>query len=256
MKLKILLVPMLIVIIVILAIWVIYPSVKNMNSNKADLAKAEAKLADIQNKNNQADILAQTLTSNKDKRDTLFVYIPDQKKEEEIISNLNSLAINAGLAVLSVAVSKPEENGTALPNDELATKNSDNIGETGTAEDVVIAPVDFKVTIGVVGGYENIRDLLKKVASLRRFNSLTGLKISKDNSKSGDDQAANNSLTAEIGLTFNYLVENESVANVDDTAFSTGSFNMSVIDDIKNQMNTIVNGLTVGAKGVTNPFVR
>jgi hypothetical protein len=263
MKLKIFLIPVLIILIVIIAIWVIYPKFQDLNNKQATLKVANAKLADILDKNNKADILGQSLIGNTDKRNTLLTYIPDQEKEEEIISNLNSLANAGSLFVFGMSVAPVE----VVPDVSV----EDTSGLAAPTDNGMIVPVaaakpltsNFKVSLGVTGTYENIKELLKKIVSLRRFNSVVGLVISKDETKAStdekikaEDQASNNNLRASISLSFNYIAKDNSVVNIENSVFSEGSFDMSVVDDIKNKMNTVMNGLTVGAIGLANPFVK
>jgi len=256
MKLKILLAPILIVLIIIMAVWFVIPGFQDLNNKKADLEKANAKLADIQNKNSKADRLMQSLDSNNDKLNTLLTYIPNQEKEEEIISNLNSLASAAGLSVFSMSIA-PVEIAANVPAVDASTAGvpADG-GEAMSAEAAKPTISNFKVSLGVAGSYENIKSLIIKIASLRRFNNIAGLEISKDTSAKGAGQTSSNDLQANMSLNFNYIARNNSVINIDDTVFSGDGFDMSVVDDIQSKMNTIVNGLTVGATGVANPFVK
>jgi Tfp pilus assembly protein PilO len=256
MKLKILLVPVLIVLIIIMAIWVVFPSLQDLNNKKVDLEKATFKLSDIQNKNDKADILSQSLNSNTDKLNTVLTYIPNQEKEEEIISNLNSLASSSGLSVFSMTVAPVEKTEEIVAVDASATGAP--VDGTGVMPVEAAKPVisNFKVNLGVAGSYENIKNFLGKVASLRRFNIVAGLKISKNTTVKSEEQASSNNLQANVSFNFNYIVKNNSVMNIDDSVFSGSGFDMSVVDNIQSKMNTIVNGLTVGAIGMTNPFIK
>lgn len=261
MKLKILLIPVLIILIIIMAIWVVYPGFQDLSSKQATLKEANAKLAGIQDKNKKADILGQALIGNADKRNTLLTYIPDQEKEEEIISNLNSLANAGSLAVFGMSVAPVEVIAGVPAEDASAIAVPADGGAAMPVAAVKPLPSNFKVNLEVTGTYENIRELSKKITSLRRFNNIAGLEILKDETTKNEatkaeDQSSSNNLRATISLSFNYLAKDNSIVNIDNSVFSEGSFDMSVVDDIKNKMNTVMNSLSMGAIGVANPFVK
>jgi len=116
---------------------------------------------------------------------------------------------------------------------------------------------NFVVELGVTGNYAKIKDLLGKIAALQRFNSIASLKINKvQNSDPKADDSASDNLQADVSLNFNYMAKSDAVVNLDNAIFSSNNFDMSVVDNIKSTMTTVVNGLTVGPQGVTNPFVK
>lgn len=266
MKIKIIIVPVLIVLIVVLAIWVVNPALQEWGDKKASLNKIDAQLADIQEKNQKAQLLASAMNADPGKMDVIMKYIPPKEQEEEMIASLNALANASGLAVYNISVDSGKNNpagGAQTPAEATPAVNASGIaGSTQTAVGPSIT--DFTITFGVAGGYEKIKDLLGKLASLQRYNSISGLKISKaaaavsqgGTAQPSADDSTNNNLQADIALNFNYIEKSNAVVNVDNTVFANGSFDMSVIDDIKNSMNTTVNSLNVGGSGVSNPFVK
>lgn len=239
-----------------MAIWVVYPGFQDLSSKQETLKGANAKLAGIQDKNKKADILGQALIGNADKRNTLLTYIPDQEKEEEIISNLNSLANAGSLTVFGMSVTPVEVIADIPATDTLAMTVPADGGAAAPAAAVKPVVSNFKVNLGVTGTYENIKDLSKKITSLRRFNNIAGLIISKDETLKAEEQSTSNNLRASISLNFNYLAKDNSIVNIDNSVFSEGSFDMSIVDEIKNKMNTVMNSLSTGAIGVANPFVK
>lgn len=248
MKLKILIIPAVIVVILYLAIWVINPALKQLRQEKEDLAKEKAKLADIQEKNLKAESLSKSLVGQSEQRNILLKYIPEQKQEEEIIGNLNSLAVVSGLSVYTISI--VEQKALAVPSD-LETGS-----DSKTTEAAKPAVSEFQVKLGVIGGYEKIKDLLGKIASLQRFNSISNLKITKVKPQGEVDLATVDNLQAEATLVFNYLPKSNLIVNADNKIFSTGNFDLSVIDSIRTNLKTIMNSLSVGESGVSNPFVK
>ena len=247
MKLKVLLAPVLIVLIVVMAIWYVYPAFQDLMSKKESLNSEQNKLSDIQEKNNTAAALLQTLNGETDRRNTLTSYIPEQRKEEEMISALNALSGAEGLSVYKIAVLD-----TAVATAPNAA-GADNAAGTAPAKPMVN---NFIINLGVAGNYGKIKDLLIKIASLPRFNSIATLKITKVLDPTGADNSGSDNLQADISLNFNYMSKGDAVVNFDNAIFSSGKFDLAVVDDIKSKMSTVVNGLTVDAHGVPNPFVK
>ena len=252
MKLKVLVAPVLIVIIVVLAVWYVYPAFQEMQGKTANLTTEQNKLADIQEKNSKAEALGQVLKGDTVRHDTLLSYIPEQESEEDMISTLNSLAGGEGLSVFKISISAVTV--PAAPAADAAT--TDAAGNPVVAPSVPVVK-NFVVELGVTGNYAKIKDLLGKIAALQRFNSIASLKINKvQNSDPKADDSASDNLQADVSLNFNYMAKSDAVVNLDNAIFSSNNFDMSVVDNIKSTMTTVVNGLTVGPQGVTNPFVK
>jgi Tfp pilus assembly protein PilO len=268
MKLKILVAPVLIAIIMIMAIWYVYPAFQDLRSKQDALSSAQSKLVDIQNKNSNAEALKASLGGGSLQSETVTRYIPEQRKEEEIIGALNSLANSIGLVVYKIsitnsAISAPVNNAPAVsnqavvfdPNNPNGNTSQSSVADTQTA---VVAPAmnNFTVNLGVTGGYGKIKDIMSKIAALQRFNSVSSLVISKAQVVGVVDDSTNDNLQADINLKFNYLAKSGMVSDSDSAIFSNDSLDMSVVDDINNKMSTVVRSLTVDAHGTTNPFVK
>lgn len=255
MKLKIFLAPVLLILIVAGSIWVLHPAYVEMQAKKAALAAETEKLNDIKTKNAKAEAAYGVWNSNPEKRNIIMTYIPAQQQEEEVIDNLNSLAAGSGLAVYDLSVTIPEKAKAA------ATAAVDEAGNQ--TEEVSAAPVadNFSATVGVSGDYGKIKTFLGKVNVLGRFNSISSLEISKANAPTGPDgKAVDNSgsgnLKADITLNFNWLNANNLTVTVNNKAFASDNFDMTVADAIRSQMTTGMQALNVGLAGRENPFVK
>lgn len=269
MKLKILAAPILIVLIVIMAIWVISPAYRDFRAKKAELGKAQTKLTAIQEKNNRAAQLGQSLATKTDQKRALLRYIPEQQKEEDVIANLNALAGAAGLSVYNISIGSLEKKESTAA-DANAQSNGNfllpPVIDTTDLGDMAVAPAkpetrNFKVTLGVAGSYGKIKDLLGKIAALQRFNSIASLKITKAQAQSGAegaeaDNGISDNLQADISLNFNFIDKSDAIVNLNNEIFAGVNFDMTVVDNIKSQMTTVVNSLTAGDSGVQNPFVK
>ncbi|HHE45916.1 MAG TPA: hypothetical protein ENL05_01010, partial [Candidatus Moranbacteria bacterium] len=96
MKGKILIVPVIIVIIIALSVWLVYPAYSNGNNGVKEkynqLRKEQEKLSNAQNKGANIQKLFGKLNSLSGQKDILYKFVPENAKEEEIIDNLNFLA--------------------------------------------------------------------------------------------------------------------------------------------------------------------
>lgn len=246
MKLKLLIAPLLVVIIIVLAIWVIAPSYRQLQSQKEEAALLQKKLTDIQEKNRQASKLKQDLDGGTVNKEVVFKFIPKQQQEELLVENLNALATGEGLSVNGLGVTT--DSGSAT----VAAPNNNNLGAEAAAPTARMTAV----TLGVAGPYEKIKSLTNKLVTLQRYNSITALKISSapNTSGTGPKTLAAGSLQADFMVNFAYLPDNNSIVNADNSIFSSGKFDTTVIDQITKQLSTNFVGLSVEGAGKPNPF--
>lgn len=264
MKVKLLLIPLFVVIIIALMIWVVVPAYFDLKTEQANLKNAQAKLADVQAKSAQSASLVQSLESKTDQRATLLKYLPDKEQEEDVISSLNSMAGQAGLAILSLSVSVQENNANLAPVEPVSATNylpapnqavtdgppTQNISVTNVP---TVVNVDFKV----VGSYEKIKSLIERFPALKRFSEISKITIKKSTAAAAEGQQAVNSqdLEADMVLSLNYLKKIDSVANIDGKIFSSGDFDMSVIKQIGDKTYVDVSKVSSDAGARGNPFL-
>lgn len=258
MKLRILAAPILIILIIMVAIWYVNPAFQDLRIKKAALGAAQTKLEDVREKNRRAGELRENLATKTDQNGALLQYIPAQQKEEEVIANLNALAGAAGLAVYNISIGDIEKK-EKVAEDPMVQMGDSLLASNAPAVAVQPKPEtkNFKVELGVIGSYGKIKELLGKIAALQRFNSIDSLKITKVKEQvAAADSGTSDNLQADISLNFNFIDKNNAIVNLDNEIFANGNFDMSVVDEIKSQMTTVVNSLSVGTNGVQNPFVR
>ncbi len=258
MKLKILLTPILIIAIAIFIIWGIFPNVMTVLSERSGQEDIQKKVADMQSKSVMAGKLAQELTVSADQKNMLDEYLPDSKKEEEIVNNLNSIANNAGVSIYNLSLDQAENGKTNVP----AVSEMQN-SDLSASQNQSGKPVDYNVDYGIIGSYDKIKAVIDKLSHLRRFNSIDSLKIAEASASSGQpsDSAQGNAsaapqdyLQADISLSFDYLPDS-GVANLSNSIFSSGNFDMSIVDNIKNNTDANAAQVTAGTAGKANPFL-
>jgi len=242
MKLKLLIAPLLVLLIIVMAIWVVVPAYQELQTKKGELADAQTKLADIQGKNALAAKLKQALADNPAQKEILLGYLPEKAQEEVIIENLSSLAQGEGLTVadLSLSDNSQKNNPSAAPVVVDAS-----LGEVAPP---VLAVNLTSTTIGFAGPYEKIKSFLGKLAAFKRDNNVISLKIAPAATAAGN-------LQADMSLNLAYFAGGSSAINPNSSIFSNGSFDTTVTDQIKNKLNTEIVPVNIGNTGKANPFL-
>lgn len=263
MKIKMLIAPLLIVFAIWMSIWVLVPGYYELDGKSQELSDAEAKLLDVQEKNRRIASLIADLSKKTDEQNVLFRYLPSEKKEEEIIDNLNYLATHEGLSVMEISIVKKEGVAAVQSNSAEVSApflsgtnavNSVSSSTTAQSSQVVIDPVSVDANFVVMGTYDKIKIFTQKLALLKRFNTVRLIKISRD--ELGEEQEGpRDILKAEMKLGFVYLSKMKASSNINNEIFYKEKFDTSVIESIKKEVNTDMVDLKVDQKSRSNPFV-
>lgn len=246
-----------IVLIVFLLIWIVYPAYTNgtdglkekMDQYSQEKAKDDAMAQKINNLDSLSNALASS--DNAAKQDSLLKYLPATVKEEEIIDNLNYLAASDGLAVLNLSVSQPEQTIAPIVG---VNPEGEPIGNSAPAASVAVNAATFKANYSVSGPYDKIKDLFDKVYKLERFNQMVSLDIVKPPA-TGTNKSVGDNLIANATLQFAYLEKNSAAADPMNPVFSQSNFNWGVIQSIASAKSVDVMKLNVDSAGQANPFL-
>ncbi len=265
MKIKILLAPSLIIITITMLIWLVYPAYTNGIDG---VKEKRQKLADQRNLMNRLDSnvgnvekLTADLGANSIDNAVVFSYLPENKEEEKIIDNLNSLAKDSTLSVLNISVVEPKvldviaTTETGLSAVPLPGLNPNANAQTLTPAETTKADLrKLSVTLSVIGDYSNIKSLLGKIQRLKRFNKISTLEIK---TLLKEDQSISDSLQANATLEFDYLNMPSQLmkGDINNAVFANGVFDKQVMAEIKNSRSINVNNVSPGQKGGNNPFV-
>lgn len=256
MKIKILIMPLVIVIVVTISIWLVYPAYSNgidgVKENYIKLKEKQTKLTQLRNKSENVNSLSAQISSLPEK-DILYSFIPTEIKEEEIINGLANLSTNSGLLLLDSTVNQPAK--------EISNEDNLAIQDSGTAKEgkggnISLAPKikKLKTQIKIVGSYEKIKDFLSSIGKFNRSNEFEILEINRNNAGS-QTSTDPNILLVNATIDFNFLksikLDNSNVSN---PIFSNSKLQVRVIEDIKNNKNSNSFQLNVDQKGKGNIF--
>jgi hypothetical protein len=263
MKIKILIVPFMICLIIVLMIWVIYPAFTNPASKdglleKMTTSKTEKERLDkMNNKSQNSDSLYSVLSSGSAKKDVIMKYVPEKAKEEEIIDNLNYIATSEGLAVIDLSVSVGK-NSPVVPVDPAINKAmaAPQLDASGNPIIIIPKPSASVLTIkySVIGSYDKIKNVFEKIYKLERFNKANSIEISKPSSKD-EKVEVGDSLQVDAEFSFSYLKKISSIQDLENPVFLSSQYDMSIADKIQSEKNVSIPGLPSEASGRGNPFL-
>ena len=271
---KILIAPLLIITIIVLIIWVIYPMYSTdsavgggVREKKLVLADEQDKMSKVDGAMKTADALYSEINSTPDDSKVLFAYVSKNREEENLIESVNSLATGNNLFVVNISVldSKDkvlDQNGSEmlLMSPQASGDNADPALVQQEMEDKVnsmrINPRNLDVSVSVAGGYQDIKSFINKMNGLKRFNQVSSLLIKKLNEiTSTGESVSTNKLQADRIFRFNYTKELDKVYNFDvnDPVFASQTIDKTVLDDIRKK-DTDVLKVELKQDGNTNPF--
>lgn len=267
MKIKLLLAPSLVVATLVLLIWFVYPAYTNppiadpsiptggIMSGKNDgvkeryeaLQAEEKKLSTVDERMSHAKSLSADIAANNDKKEALYAFIPDSSKEEELIDMINYIAGKEGLSVINISVIPAKEDAVLSGAAAAASSPDPQAVSPVTAKDV-------EVDLVVMGGYEQIKNVVGRIYLLKRFNKLTNLSIVPAANVDGNQDG--NTLQMNITLLFDMLKKSSSLVSAENPVFTNAKFNMAVINNIQTVKEGEILKLESGPLGtVANPFL-
>lgn len=271
MKIKLLLAPSLVVITIILLIWFVYPAYTNpynpsssptpgsvitgtsggndgVKEYYAALQEEKRKLSQVDERIAHAKSLSANINANSEKKEALYSFIPDSYKEEELIDMLNYLAGKADLSVINISVT-PAKDDTAVSETGMQTAGT----TAQTAVDTSTKLKDVEVSFVVMGGYDQVKNVIGKIYGLKRFNKLMGLSVIPVTNADGNQDG--NILQVNMTLFFNMLKRPAANVSAENPVFANVNFDMTSIGNIQASKDGEILKLEAGSTGVTNPFL-
>lgn len=271
MKIKLLMVPSIIVLAIVLGIWLIYPAYSNgstgVKDRKDQLQAEKLKLDSILGRSGNASKLSSQLESLQIDRDALYEFVPVDMKESEIIDNLNKMASDSGLLVYGISISQPklEVASVEVPATMGSTSIDPNNPMGNVDVNAIVLPKvkNFETDMQISGNYEQVKGFLEKVDVFARHGNVTSIFLKKGLSTTSvssadpaDDMTSLDVLTANLKLTFNILEKAKlSEGNIADPIFSSSNLDTKVISQIKAQYSNAALKLDIGQTGKPNPFL-
>lgn len=278
MKIKILIVPTLLILAGFVALSFIKPDFDVYMQKKVerDEAKRNAEQAEATARNVNA--LKGELETQKEQVSFVKRYLPIEKDEARMFDNLNFLTGQAGLITSLIQVQPVEEitdtsqtfavsadpfvaadTGAMIPDPNLP------LGSLSSLPAQYVAPKveKYGITLEAIGGYANMKELLRKLNGFDRLQELQSFKISteKEGAQNNDGTEGETGGTGALNFTFFTHLPYQPMPNllsggaiVGIPGLQSGSFNMAPVASVQSTITDQVPDTVLGTEGKANPF--
>lgn len=279
MKTKVFIVPTLIVVSGFVSLHYIKPNLDVYMQKRAERDAAREHAAQAESIAKNVGALTGELETQKEKMSFVKRYLPEEKDEARMFDSVNFLTGQAGLITSRIQIQKvddelggAEESQTFAESiDPAATGEAQAALDPGTGlpmaallpGSVYKAPSikKYALSLEALGGYSNIRDLLKKLEGFDRLQQLQSFKIAVSEGTSGSAEEGGSGATGTLTLTYTAtlpfqkkpeLVTGESIVNIPGLKQST--FNLAVLEEAQAKVTDTVPDTVLGTEGKANPF--
>lgn len=268
MKTKVLIVPTLIVISGFVSLQYIKPDFDLYMDKRIqrDAAKESSLQAEAVATNVRA--LKEEVTTKKEQVAFVKRYLPAEKDEARMFDSLNFLTTQSGLLASSIQVKDIESEEKEQPAQVFATEETPADGSEVDPADVTMAPVvapyiapkvaEYGIALEAIGGYSNIKDLLKRLTEFDRIQDVESFTIAVEEvpAAEGEEQVSSGTLVFSYTSVLPYQATPAPVGGqvlVSVPGLNQPNFNFAAIDDVKAKA-VVVPDMVLGTDGKANPF--
>lgn len=257
MRLKVLLAPFLVVMILIISIGYIKPDVETLQIKRSDILSKENVLTDMDAVLSNIRSLNSSLDAAQDSEKFAYRYLPEAIDQDQIIDAFNFLASQSGLTIIAMDLKQPR----AAVREEPVVDPSAAPFVTGanTGANPSLARTEqmktFIFTGSVIGPYENIRAFFDRLGHMERFHEVRSLSIVVDpQATSPDGNADPNRLRGTFEATIGYFPKKPVASAFNIPVFKQSKLDLSGITTWVERITSVVPALERGEAGKPNPF--
>jgi hypothetical protein len=269
MKTKVLIVPTLIVVSGFVSLQYLKPDFDTYMQKRIQRDASKESAAQAEAVANNVKALKEELTAQKAKVDFVKRYLPAEKDEARMFDSFNFLTTQNGLLASKIQVKKIEEAvddqasqvfGTLGPETDpsLAMPSPPTIyGDTMPYSPPKVK--EYSIELEALGGYSNIKELLKKLQEFDRLQDIQSFKIGIEQgvAPEGEEEPAN---TGTLTLTYNANLPYQATpapvsggALVAIPGFNQPTFDFTATDAVQAKGVTVPD-MVLGSDGKANPF--
>lgn len=241
MRLKVLILPFLIVMILILLIGFIKPDLDVMQTKKTDIFTKEEAVANMDTVLANADALSGSLDTQSDLEKFAYRYLPSSQNQEQVIDNFNFLATQSGVVITKMELKQPLT--------KVAIENFDASGVPIVSTSPEMKT--FAFSGNVKGSYENIKAFFDRLVHMERLEQVNLFSIETNTTVQPLDT---NQLMGTFQAEFGYLPARTSVSALDMPIFRRSKFDFSNVNTLLEQSKDVIPSLEKGQTGRPNPF--
>jgi Tfp pilus assembly protein PilO len=271
MRLKLIIVPALVILTLIISISFIKPDYDTLVQKKALLKQKQAEVAKIESTKANIASLVQNLDSKSDMEKFTLRYYPETMDQERVIDSFNFMALQSGLIIDSmemkeIIVEKEESLGVGGPLTSVPGPGEMAPIEGGSPDLMMPmvptyktpTPGSYVAQVRAKGGYENIKNFLDRLSRMDRMNSLVQMSIKVDEKEvaEGTEEVAATSgqLIGTFEARFDYVKGKEKQNAIGIPIFEKGTLSLETIEQAQARATSAVPVLTVNESGRANPF--
>lgn len=275
MRLKFLFFPIMLIISVSIFIGYIWPEISHVRSINEEKMANEKILEQIKEKQRDIESVGQRIASDNSGQALVRRYLPVGKTEEQIISNINYLATDAGVSLVDISLSDSMQHASAgEKNANVASAIASNINAIKTGELSSIESENkstlkdengmrfLEAKISISGDYQKAKLFLDQVQHVSLYNEIKSLTIAgpRKVADAAVDVATpidDGSVSMEVILEFGYM-KFFSLSNQRVSKFKP-ELDIETMEALKSYISTrsASGGIdNEGSKGKANPFLQ
>jgi Tfp pilus assembly protein PilO len=268
MRLKLIIVPALVILALVVSISFIKPDYDSLLQKKALLRQKQAEVAKIEDTKANIATLIQNLDTKSDMENFTRRYYPETMDQERVIDSFNFMALQSGLIIDSmemkeIIVEKEEALGvggplTSVPGPEAMLPEGESSDTTMMPTYKAPTPGSYVAQVKAKGGYENIKNFLDRLSRMDRMNSLVQMSIKVDEKEAAANTEevtpATDQLVGTFEARFDYVKGKEKQNAIGIPVFDQGTLTLDTIEQAQARATSAVPVLTVNESGRANPF--
>lgn len=260
MRLKILIVPFFIIMILFLGIGYIKPDIDAVVMKSEQIKATEDQAAKMETVLSNISALNASLDTQSEAEEFMYRYLPSTLSQEQAIDSFNFLANQSGVSIVSIGLKQEPEVAQIEPLIDPATSIF-VAGGSGlvSADAPVVAPSvvvkKFTLSGSVIGSYENIKLFFDRLAHTERFHAvrLFSLSTTPEQGASAEAKSSGN-LTGVFEAEYGYLPPKPVASAWILPVFWQSKLDLTKVGGLISATTSTVPSLEKGESGKPNPF--
>ena len=261
MRLKVLLTPFFVVMILIIGIGYIKPDIEAVQMKRSDVALKKDMVTKMETIRANTLSLTGSLDAAQQSEKFAYRYLPETLSQDQVIDIFNFLAAQSGLTVIAMDLKQPPaaiSEESVLPSSAAPLVTGVDTA-SGTGAQVPTEPEKVKTFMlvgSVQGSYENIKAFFNRLVSMERFHEVRVFSISADVQAALPDGTVDvNRLKGTFEASIGYLPAKSVVSAYGIPVFAQPKFDLSALTLWMERIGgSVVPPLEKGQTGKANPF--
>jgi Tfp pilus assembly protein PilO len=259
MRIKILLLPFFIIIILVLGIGYIKPDMDVLMAKKEEIGAKEAQVDNMKTIVGNIELLKNSLDAEQDHEKLMYKYLPNTLNQEQVIDAFQLLAGQLGLTIDGMELKQSPVQAFEQPLVDSTVSSIVAGGkEFSNYEVAPVLPVVAKTFIfkgSVKGQYGNIKTFFDRMAHIERFQNVNFFSIGTSLKTAEPSKAAeSDNLSGIFEAKFSYLPPKHIASAMGMPIFLQSKFDFSPVNSLLNKITSSIPSMEKGVTGKPNPF--